>query len=135
MTAVFSQTASHTADNFARWTTTFVLTIVFGSTIFLFSCNNNSSRQSKKAFDQQEWKENENSRFAMLDSIVSSKMLIGKSKSKVISLLGKPTFMLQEYSDGTMQYSTSVRREGYGYENWFLFVGLKNDTVVYTRKE
>ena len=109
-----------------------IFTFALTSTIFLFSCGNNKPRQTKKTFNSKEWIENEDSRFCMLDSIIGSKMLVGKTKSEVISILGQPTFMGQEYSDGAMQYRTSEEQGKYTY--WYLYVGLKNDTVVVTGK-
>lgn len=50
-------------------------------------------------FDKLQWLANKEERFLMADSIISSRMLIGKDTSQVKEILGEPTFG----SDSTWQ--------------------------------
>ena len=44
--------------------------------------------KSKKTFTQEKWNSNVNSRYKMVDSLISDGGLIGKKRSEVIDLLG-----------------------------------------------
>jgi len=86
-----------------------------------------------KKFNSSEWKANEKVRFPMLDDIVNNKILIGKSKKELLENLGQPFIKEENFYDGkAMQFRTS-EKDG-EYLHWYLFVELKNDTVIYTQK-
>ena len=101
----------------------------FALAVLLTGC----SQSKSKIFNSQEWKSNENARFSMLDDIVNSKILIGKSKKELLENLGQPFIKEDSFYDGkAMQFRTS-EKDG-SYMHWYLFVELKNDTVIYTQK-
>jgi len=69
----------------------------------------------------------------MLDDIINNKILIGRSKKELLENLGQP-FVKEEgfYNGKAMQFRTSEKSGEY--LHWYLFIELKNDTVVYTQK-
>lgn len=68
----------------------------------------------------------------MLNSIVDQKLLINKSKQEVINMLGQPDIQGDYYNDIYFQYKTSAK-DG-DYLHWYLFIEIKDDTVIYTQK-
>ena len=50
------------------------------------------TREPSKSFKQTDWATNKESRFAMGDDIVSSKILINKDTSQIRHILGEPTW-------------------------------------------
>ena len=69
----------------------------------------------------------------MLDDIVNSKILIGKSKKELLENLGEPFIKEGAYYEGkSMQFRTAEKNGSY--LHWYLFVELKNDTVIFTQK-
>jgi hypothetical protein len=106
-----------------------VLLYLIVSLIVLTGC----SQSKNKKFNSEEWKANENARFSMLDDIVNNKILIGKSKKELLENLGQPFIRENDFYDGkSMQFRTS-EKDG-EYLHWYLFVELKNDTVIYSQK-
>jgi len=83
-------------------------------------------------FDSKNWKENESSRFCMIEDIVESKILLNKSKKELKEILGEPFKEGAYYEGESLQYKTEEKANRY--LNWYLHVELQNDTVVYLQK-
>ena len=90
-------------------------------------------QQKNKKFNAQEWKANEKVRYYMLDDIVTNKIVIGKSKKELLELLGPPFIPEDNFYDHKAMQFRTAEKDG-EYLHWYLFVELKNDTVIYTQK-
>jgi len=88
--------------------------------------------EKHSTFSSIEWKENENVRYCMLDSIISEKMLIGKSEDELIVLLGKPLTSNEYYGNRSLQFRTA-KKSGQ-YLHWYLHVELKDGIVINAQK-
>jgi len=87
---------------------------------------------SKIVFDSNEWKQNKDSRYCMLDNLVESKFLINKSKKELIELLGNPLTENKYFANRALHFRTNQKKDTYLY--WYLFTELKNDSVIYVQK-
>ena len=70
--------------------------VISGSLLYLF----------EKPFSETEWKENPLQRYKMVDDLIESQLLIDKSKSEVILLLGQP------YSSSNIEKDIFIYRLG-----------------------
>lgn len=59
----------------------FLAFIISTSLIWLF----------EERFNEEQWAENPSQRYKMVDDLIESQLLMDKSKSKVVALLGQPT--------------------------------------------
>jgi len=67
----------------------FVAFILSTSLIWLF----------EKRFDEAQWKSNRTQRYKMVDNLIESQILIGKTKDEVILLLGQPNYSANTQKD------------------------------------
>lgn len=115
-----------------------ILIILFfglGAFSIIYLLKNKDSKSicpNKTEFDSNEWKSNIDSRFCMMSNIIETEFLINKSNTELEKILGKP-FLTNDFYDGkSYLYKTNVKANEY--LNWYLFVELKNDSVVYVQK-
>ena len=112
-----------------------IIIAVIAGFIICFLIFNQFSRSTNK-FSSQKWKEGGAARNEMVDDIVRSKMLEGKSKEETIIILGQPS----EYEDKgkrrqnakTMRYDLGI--DLFGEFNTYLCVDLDNNRVVLAYK-
>lgn len=72
--------------------------ICFFISYFLFSCERNLE------FDKDYWKNNPSERYKMVDNLIKSNLLIGKSKKEVIFLLTNDCKYCDDESDDWIYY-------------------------------
>jgi len=53
----------------------------------------------EEQFDQDEWHSSPSRRYKMVDDIIDDKLFIGKSKSEIIEVLGRPVDPMQSEKD------------------------------------
>lgn len=53
----------------------------------------------EERFNQDQWRSQHSTRYKMVDDIIESKLLLGKTKDEVIFLLGKPNSRISEEKD------------------------------------
>ncbi|WP_298900716.1 hypothetical protein [uncultured Psychroserpens sp.] len=97
----------------------FVAFISASSLIWLF----------EERFDQSKWITNPTQRYKMANDIVESKLLIGKTKDEVISLLGEPEMTLEAGGD-TLLYKLGNAPSFFKSEQDRLVVLLYNNVVA-----
>lgn len=100
--------------------------------IILLAIGIYSRMVSDVKFDSKEWAKNNMSRYYMLNNMVNDSLFIGKSTSDVFKLLGKPDMQGDYYNDKYLQYRTKAKSGPY--LHWYLFLEIKNDSVVRTQK-
>lgn len=106
--------------------------ILFSFKFLMKSKDSKSICPNKTEFNSSEWKSNIDSRFCMMTNIIETKLLINKTKNDLEKTLGKP-FLINDFYDGKSHlYKTNVKANEY--LNWYLFVRLKNDSVVSVQK-
>lgn len=106
--------------------------VLFSLAYLIKSKESKSICPNKTEFNSSEWKSNIDSRFCMMTNIIETKLLINKTKKDLEKTLGKP-FLISDFYDGKSHlYKTNVKANEY--LNWYLFVRLKNDSVVSVQK-
>ncbi|SHM49282.1 hypothetical protein [Mucilaginibacter sp. OK098] len=81
----------------------------------------------KRDFDRNEWLNNKDDRYEYSGDIIDSKMLIGKSKSEVIKILGDDG---NEYNNNDWYYPLGFRPELGNIDPDSLEIDFKNDKVI-----
>jgi hypothetical protein len=81
----------------------------------------------KRNFDRKEWLNNKDGRYEYSDDIIDSKMLIGKSKSEVIKILGDDG---NEYNNNDWYYMLGFRPELMNIDPDTLEIDFKNGKVI-----
>ncbi|MFD2916331.1 hypothetical protein [Psychroserpens luteus] len=113
--------------------TILILGLIGFSITFLFNNKDSKSICPKKTeFNSNEWKSNIDSRFCMMTNIIETELLINKTKVDLEKILGKPFLINDFYNGKSHLYKTNVKANEY--LNWYLFVQLKNDSVVSVQK-
>lgn len=79
--------------------------------VFVLAFFSYLSTEAQYEFNKEKWFADKHSRFEMRDDIIESKILIGKSKSEIIDLIGKP-----ESKDTTelWKYYLGMSEAGFG---------------------
>jgi len=67
------------------------------SLLLFFGCSNNK-------FDSEKWKTQENEQFYMLNDILENKLLFGKTKNEIITLLGTTSIKNFKYADDSWMF-------------------------------
>jgi preprotein translocase subunit YajC len=83
-------------------------------------------------FKKERWFADKNARFEMRDDLVNSRILIGKSKSEIIDLIGK-----SDSNDSTENwtYDLGMSGAGFGWQFNYLKLTFENDKVSDVKKQ
>jgi hypothetical protein len=82
-------------------------------------------------FDREKWLADKHSRFEMRDDILESGILKGKSKSKIIELIGKP---VSNDSTELWTYDLGMSGAGLGWQFNYLELTFENEQVSSVKK-
>jgi hypothetical protein len=82
-------------------------------------------------FDREKWFADKHSRFEMRDDILESGILKGKSKSKIIELIGKP---VSNDSTELWTYDLGMSGAGLGWQFNYLELTFENEQVSSVKK-
>ncbi|QSS98225.1 hypothetical protein [Psychroflexus sp. ALD_RP9] len=82
-------------------------------------------------FDKENWFADKHSRHEMRDDIVESGILIGKSQSEIVEIIGKP-----ESIDSTnlWKYDLGMSGAGFGWQFNYLELSFENGKVINVKK-
>lgn len=94
--------------------------------VFVLAFFSYLSIKPQHEFNKEKWLADKHSRFEMRDDIIESKILIGKSKSEIIDLIGKP-----ESKDTTelWKYYLGMSEAGFGVQINYLEITFENRKV------
>lgn len=94
--------------------------------VFVLAFFSYLSTEAQHEFNKEKWLADKHSRFEMRDDIIESKILIGKSKSEIIDLIGKP-----ESKDTTelWKYYLGMSEAGFGVQINYLEITFENRKV------
>jgi hypothetical protein len=94
--------------------------------VFVLAFFSYLSIKPQHEFNKEKWLADKHSRFEMRDYIIESKILIGKSKSEIIDLIGKP-----ESKDTTelWKYYLGMSEAGFGVQINYLEITFENRKV------
>jgi amino acid transporter len=113
-----------------RWLITFVTTLIISPiiyviaiTIWIFSL----SYYPVNEFNKEDWTLNKEERFKMSKDIIENKILIGKTKSEIIELLGEDYY---EYSDEHIAYELGFVPGPVNIDSDVLDIYFENGNVV-----
>ena len=82
-------------------------------------------------FDRDRWLADEQKRFEMRDDIVESKILLGKTETELIELIGEPS---HKDSTGIWNYNLGMSGAGFGWQFNHLEVTFENAKVSKVEK-
>ena len=111
---------------------TLILTpIVFNITIALIFSVLFYEYHPESKFDTIKWAENSNERHEMRKDLIESKILLGKTKSEVIKILGKPENNINADNDTVKYWDYYLGSEGHGmgWKFHYLSLSFKNNIV------
>lgn len=97
--------------------------LVFLFSLILFSCSSESEK-----FDSNEWKNDAEGRYRMVENLVESKLLIGKYKEEVIELLGPDTE--QGPCNNCIGFSTNNPDQGFSIDHEVLEINFDYQNKV-----
>ncbi|OYU85382.1 MAG: hypothetical protein CFE24_02445 [Flavobacterium sp. BFFFF2] len=120
----FAQRVESVVTKFKTQTMKFFKLILFIS-LFTSSC----TMLSKKNFDKAEWKKIPSERYKMVDDLVSSKILIGRTKDEVKEILTADCKYCHNTSNNWMYYlGEGFNKRDFKWE--ILDVEFKNNKVI-----
>lgn len=116
------------------WVSWVVLTPVIYVAIVLvtFYC---VSFTPSKPFSEEQWRNQPETRVEMIDDVIRKRLLIGKTRQQVISLLGEPIDLGNGHFSSDkedMIYYLGPERGLIGIDSEWLLIWLENDVVVKT---
>ncbi|APY08137.1 hypothetical protein BWZ20_07410 [Winogradskyella sp. J14-2] len=82
----------------------------------------------EKPFDAQKWQSEPLKRYEMVDDIIESQMLLGKSKSEIIEILGQPDSKLHTSKDAFI-YTIGDPPSFFSSQKEYLLIVFKNERV------
>lgn len=112
--------------------TTLILTpIVFNISIPLFFSVLFYEYHPESKFDTIEWTENRSERHEMRKDLIESGILLGKTKSEIIKILGKPENNINIENDTLRNWDYYLGSEGHGmgWKFHYLSLSFKNNIV------
>lgn len=82
-------------------------------------------------FDKEKWFADKHSRYEMRDDIVESRILLGKSQSEIVEIIGKP---LSNDSNDLWKYDLGMSSAGLGLQFNYLELTFENGKVTKAEK-
>ncbi len=112
--------------NLITWIGTIILTpliYIFGVLLILIILMYEPDRN----FEQKRWFEHPELRYEMREDIIENEIRIGKTKSQIIDLIGKPN---KEDIAGEWNYDLGMSGNGFGWQFNNLILTFKNAKVI-----
>lgn len=121
-----------------KWLT-FLVSLVLTPIVYFYMVypmiNIFSSYHHQKYFKAELWKENPELRYEISDDMIDSEVLMGKTKTEIISLLGTYEWLgwndaLKKHNDNKWNYSLGIEPGAFNTKKECIELVFKNDKVV-----